>query len=156
MTVVRGTDLREKLADEDIAPPQILNGDGFTLQPRAVKVFKPTGAPVYLYDVLTDGPERVGIASLVLEPDSAQVADVGHACANLAEDQTDPGLLARIAEKLIAHGYEQGLPSVRVVVPSEDAKSIKACEAQPGTCRRQDNDYSGKQFACFDYPAADQ
>lgn len=84
MTVVRGTDLRDQLPGEAIAAPQILNGQGFTLRPRTVKVFKPTGAPVYLYDVMTDDPERVGIASLVLEPDTQQLLDVGHACANLA------------------------------------------------------------------------
>lgn len=157
MTKVRGTDLRDQLPGEDIATPQILYGQGFTLQPHTVKVYKPTGAPVYLYDVLTDdSPERVGIASLVLEPDAREVVDVGHACANLAEGQTEPGLLARVAELLINHGYEQGLPSVRVVVPSDDAKSIDACEAQTGLCRREDNEYDGKQFACFDYPLTDE
>ncbi|WP_166360326.1 hypothetical protein [Pseudomonas akapageensis] len=155
MTSPRGADLRDQLPGEIIAEPQILNGQGFTLQPQRVKVFKPTGAPVYFYDIMTDSPERVGIASLVLEPDSQQVVDVGHACANLAESQTEPGLLARVAEVLITHGYEQGLPSVRVVVPAEDAKAIEACEAQIGLCHREDNEYDGKQFACFHYPATD-
>lgn len=156
MTKVRGTDLRDPIPGEDITTPQILNGQGFTLQPRTVKVFKPTGAPVYLYDIMADAPERIGIASLELEPDSQQVIDVGHACANLAEDQTEPGLLARVAELLITHGYEQGLPSVRVVVPSEDAKSIEACKAQVGRCHREDSVYEGKHFACFEYPATDR
>lgn len=153
MTKLKGTDLRDPQPGEEIAPPQTLQGQGFTLQPREVKVFKPTGAPVYLYDIMTDATKRVGIASLALEPDFQQVEDVGHACANLAEDCTDPHLLTKVAELLIAHGYEQGLPSVRVVVPADYAQAVAACEAQDRLCHREVNEYDGKPFACFDYPA---
>ncbi|MFJ3050021.1 hypothetical protein [Pseudomonas nitroreducens] len=154
MTVVNGKDLRAIQPGETFAEAQVLYGEGFSLQPREVKVFKPTGAPVIFYDVFKDGePNRSGIASLVLEPDASQVRDVGHACANLAEGCKDPDLLARVGELLIAHGYEQGLPSVRIVVPAADARSVAACEAQNNACQRQQNEYGGQQFACFDYPA---
>lgn len=154
MTVVNGKDLRAVQHGEAFAAPQVLKGPGFHLQPRDIKVFKPTGAPVIFYDVFQEGEqERCGIASLVLEPDASQVEDVGHACANLAESCQDPTLLARVGELLIAHGYEQGLPSVRIVVPAADGKSVAACEAQNNTCRRQQNEYGDQLFACFDYPA---
>ncbi|MDH0292753.1 hypothetical protein N7414_26845 [Pseudomonas sp. GD04087] len=154
MTVVNGKDLRAVQPGEAFAEAQVLYGEGFSLQPRDVKVFKPTGAPVIFYDVFKDGEQdRSGIASLVLEPDASRVRDVGHACANLAESCQDPDLLARVGELLIAHGYEQGLPSVRIVVPAADARSVAACEAQSNACQRQQDTYGGQAFACFDYPA---
>lgn len=156
MTMPKSTDLRDPQPGEGISPPQTLQGVGFTLQPREVKVFKPTGAPVHLYDIMTDATKRVGIASLVLEPDFRQVENVGHVCANLAGDQADPALLANVGELLIAHAYEQGLPSVRIVVPADHAPSVAACEAQGGLCHREVNNYDGKSFACFDYPATEE
>jgi hypothetical protein len=156
MTVVRGNDLRDLSPDESFSMPQILNGQGFELHPRSVKVFKPTGAPVYFYDVITDSPERVGIASLVLETDTSQVADVGHVCANLSESQPDTELLSRIAQRLISHGLENGLQTVRVVVPAQDEKSIQACVAQSNMCAQESLESDGKQFAWFEYSNSGQ
>ncbi|MHC8294357.1 hypothetical protein [Pseudomonas sp. LB3P58] len=156
MTVVKGNDLRELSADDVYSEPQVLNGLGFELHPQSVKIFKPTGAPVYFYDVFTDGPDRVGIASLVLEMDALQVADVGHACANLSESQTDPDLLSRIADRLISHGLESGLRTVRVVVPAGDEKSIQACLAQGNICAQECLESDGKQFVWFDYSNSSQ
>lgn len=156
MTVVRGNDLRDVEPGESVEMPDALSGQGFELQPRTVKVFKPTGAPVYFYDVITDGPERVGIASLVLEKDPGQVADCGHACANLSEGQTDPDLLSRVATRLIAHGFEKGLPKVRVVVPAQDEKSKHACTAQTNMCAQDCFECDGKEFVGYDYtPSGD-
>lgn len=155
MTILKGSDLRDVLPHESFTEPEVLQGQGFTLQPRDMKVFKPTNAPVYLYDVHADGAGRVGIASLVLEADTSQVAGYGHACANLLESHPDPDLLQKVGDLLVSYGIQQGLPTVRIVVPEDDHKSIQACESLQNVCRQEELERDGQRFAWFEYSASE-
>lgn len=153
MTAPRGNELRDLLADDVISPPKLLNGQGFQLRPSSVKVYKPTGAPAYFYDVMTDSNTRVGIANLILEKDSQQVSEIGHVCARLLEDQHSDELLKQVAELLISHGHECGLTEIRIVVPEQSEKSVNVCESISKICNKEYLERNGEKFVWFEYSA---
>ena len=153
MTAPKGNELRDLLADDVISSPKVLNGRGFQLRPSRVKVYKPTGAPAYFYDVVTDDDTRVGIANLILEKDSQQVSDIGHVCARLSEEQHSTELLKQVAELLISHGHECGLTEIRVVVPEQSEDSVKVCESIGKICDKAYLDRDGEKFVWFEYSA---
>ncbi len=151
MTAPRGNELRDPLADDVISPPKLLNGQGFQLRPSSVKVYKPTGAPAYFYDVVTDDNIRVGIANLILENDSQNIYEIGHVCARLLEDQNSDELLKQVAELLISHGHECGLTEVRVVVPEQSDQSVNVCESISKICNKDYFERNGEKFVWFEY-----
>lgn len=151
MTAPKGKDLRNLLPEDHISMPQVLNGDGFVLQPSSVKVFKPTGAPAYFYDVITDDSARIGIANLIVETDPQQVSQIGHVCARLSENQHNAELLKQIAELLITHGSQHGLSKIRIVVPEHSKDSVQVCEAISTMCEREYLERDGEKFAWFEY-----
>ena len=153
MTAPKGNELRDLLPEDAISTPKLLNGQGFQLRPSRVKVYKPTGAPAYFYDVVTDSNTRVGIANLILEKDSQQVSEIGHVCARLSEDQDSMELLKQVAELLISHGHECGLTEIRVVVPEQSEKSVKVCESISKICNKAYLDRNGERFVWFEYSA---
>ncbi|WP_143136736.1 hypothetical protein [Burkholderia ubonensis] len=151
MTAPRGNELRDLLADETILTPKPLNGQGFQLLPSHVKAYKPTGAPVYFYDVVTDNNTRIGIANLILENDSQQVSEIGHVCARLLEDRHSIELLKQVGELLISHGQECGLTEIHIVVPEQSDKSVKACESISKIRKMMNFDRNGEKFVRFEY-----
>ncbi|MGE8364484.1 MULTISPECIES: hypothetical protein [unclassified Cupriavidus] len=153
MTAPAGNELRDLLADDAIPTPKLLNGQGFQLRPSRVKVYKPSGAPVYFYDVMTDSNTRVGIANLILEKDSQQVSEIGHVCARLLEDQYSTELLKQVAELLISHGHECGLTEICIVVPEQSEESVNVCESIGKICNKANLDRDGEKFVWFEYSA---
>ncbi|MFM0172556.1 hypothetical protein [Paraburkholderia sediminicola] len=153
MTAPKGNELRDLLPEDAFSTPKLLNGQGFQLRPTRVKVYKPTGAPVYFYDVVTDDNTRVGIANLILEKDSQQVSELGHVCARLSEDQDSVELLKQVGELLISHGHECGLTEIRIVVPEQSEKSVQACASIGKICNKAYLDRNGEKFVWFGYSA---
>ena len=151
MTAPKGKDLRNLLPEDSISMPQVLNGHGFVLQPSSVKIFKPTGAPAYFYDVMTDDSTRIGVANLIVETDPQQVSEMGHVCARLLEKQHNAELLKQVAELLISHGSQLGLSKIRIVVPEHSKDSVQVCEAIDAMCERKYLERDGEKFAWFEY-----
>lgn len=151
MTAPTGKDLRDLLPEENIPLPQLLKGQGFELRPSSVKVFKPTGAPTYFYDVMTDDKTRVGVANLIVETDTSQVSEVGHVCARLLEEQHSAELLKQIAELLISHGHQCGLTNVRIVVPEQSETSVQVCGSINTICKYGYLERNSDKFAWFEY-----
>lgn len=151
MTAPLASVLRDLIDEDAVLTPELLNGQGFQLRPSRVKIYKPTGAPVYFYDVMTDGNARIGIASLILEKDSQQVSEIGHVCARLLEDQHSVELLRQVAELLISHGRERGLTEVSIVVPEQSEGSVKGCESLSKISNRENFDRNGEKFIRFEY-----
>jgi len=153
MTAPKGNELRDVLPEDNIPPPKMLSGEGFEIRPSRVKVYKPTGAPAYFYDVFTDDNTRVGIASLILEQDPQQVSEIGHVCARLSEEHDNPELLKQVGELLISHGHQCGLSDIHIVVPEQSESAVTACESIGNTCNKAYFDRSGEKFVRFGYLA---
>ena len=127
MTYPAGNDLRSPLPTDRTFAAVTVEGDGFTLVPTGAKTFIPSGAPVVLYDVrIANSTERVGIASLIAEPDPLRVARVGNVCAQIAESHSDPTLLSRVAEALLRYAFAHGITTPLMVVPTGEEGSISA------------------------------
>lgn len=150
MTSPIGADLRNPLPTESFPPAAPLAIDGVVLAPSAVKVFKPSGAPACFYDVVRD-ETRIGIANLILEPDSEKVSEVGHVCVRLLDSHADSDLLQQIAERLISHAHEQGLTDVCIVVPETSQESLQVCGSIPDLCKRNDLVLNGGRLVRFHY-----
>ncbi|WP_321965256.1 hypothetical protein [Paraburkholderia sp. J7] len=151
MTAPKGNELRDAVPADNILPPKILSGEGFEIHPSRVKVYKPTGAPAYFYDVFTDDNTRVGIASLILEQDPQEVSEIGHVCARLSEEHDNPELLKQVGELLISHGHQCGLSDIHIVVPEQSECAVTACESIGNTCSKAYFDRNGEKFIRFQY-----
>jgi hypothetical protein len=128
MTKITG-DLMREAAGEDCQLLAELKGDGFVVRNTAVKRMKSTDAPVYLFDVIDTGGNRIGVASLVCEPALEAVREFGHVCVTLAEKASNATLVANVASVVFGKAYEMGLDHLRVVIPQDHAASVAACEA---------------------------
>ncbi len=150
MTRVGGQDLRDPGANDEIPPFDGIAGDGFELRLRSSKIYRPSGSPVYLLDVFSDADERIGLASLILEKDVENVADVGHLCATLVSTAFDP-LLQRVASSLVSYARAKGIERVRIVVPAEDTHSVQASDAIGPSTKDQSMASDGRQLVIFEY-----
>ena len=119
--------LREPLPEERQELPPELSGNGFRLIAHSQKIYLPTGAPAFFFDVLSDAGDKVGIANVIVEPDRTSVASVGNLCAMLSEECLNVELLSKVADTLIGYSFDAGLPEVLIVVPVAHAPSTEAC-----------------------------
>lgn len=119
--------LRPPSQDEEQALPENLIGDGFNIIAQYQRIYKPSNAPAFFFDVLADDGERIGIANLIMEPDKTKVAAVGHLCATLSEKHSDATLLYKVARLLRDYQFEVGYPEVLIVIPTAHIPSVEAC-----------------------------
>jgi hypothetical protein len=90
-------------------------------------MYVPTRAPAFFFDVFSDCGDRIGIASLILEPSQVAVQNCGHVCANLSEKHATVDLLAQVVDILNSYAMQSGLKEVLIVVPAAHALSVDAC-----------------------------
>jgi hypothetical protein len=110
-------------------PP--IRGSDFVLEHTRQKIYIPSGKPVYRFDIFRsprEGAERIGSASLILDPDMKNVQDIGQVSARLERGSDDPGLLARIVFSLSKYAAQNGVKRVRIVVQRNARTAIEACE----------------------------
>jgi hypothetical protein len=150
MTRITG-DLMREVAGEDCKLLPDLKGDGFVVRNTAVKRMKSTDAPVYLFEVIDTGRNRIGVASLVCERALDAVREFGHVCVTLAEQASNAILLANVASVVFGKAYEMGLDHLRVVIPHDHAPSIAACEALRPQGVIESLELRGQQFLAYSF-----
>lgn len=115
--------------DREKIPP--IRGSDFVLEHTRQTIYIPSGKPVYRFDIFRsprEGAQRIGSASLILDPDVNNVQDIGQVSARLEPRSDDPGLLARIVFSLSKYAAQKGVKRVRIVVQRNARTAIEACE----------------------------
>ena len=129
-------------------------GNGFTLRNIDIKRMRSTNAAVHFFDVIDPQGNRLGVASLVLEPSVDVVRDFGHVCVTLAEGKSNPQLLADVGQLVFNTAYEHGLEEIRVVVPDDHAASVGACDALNPCATAERLSRDGESFLAYKYQKA--
>jgi hypothetical protein len=148
MTRAAGYELRDLISNEIIALPPTIPGEGFTLVPHAQKIYTPSGAPVILFNVVSDSHGRIGIANLILESDATKVRHVGHIGVSFAQEHLDVELLTRVGRALLSQAFTSGISTARIVVSASDHISVQACRNLQPTSLPESTGESG-QLAFF-------
>jgi len=128
MTKVLGTDIRDPEGDEPYVRPEKLAIKDYMLSPTGIKIFKPSGAPVHFFEILSPDGTKIGRASAILEPDTEKVKHVGQVCVTVAESHSSAQLMAEVGLCLARHCKEHGVSTIRFVVPKKAAAAVDACK----------------------------
>ncbi len=156
MTAPAGNQLRTLSSNDMEVETSPIRGDGFKLVPTATKIFIPSGAPVIFYDVLPkEGSERLGIASLILEPQAQLVESLGHVCARISSSSADKGLLAKVAKALLEHGFSRGLSCSLLVVPASEPEAVEAAASLSPSTKTQRSFDDRRAGVVFEYNSPD-
>jgi hypothetical protein len=135
MTFPDQGDMRDVEPDDASEDIPAIRGSDFILQHRQQKIYIRSGRPVHGFDIFRsprDGTERIGRATLILDPDVENVHDIGQISAKLQRNSDDPGLLARVVWSLCRYAAQKGIKRVRIVVPRNERTAIQACERLQG------------------------
>ena len=100
------------------------------LEPTRETIFPPSGKPVHRFDIFRsprENAQRIGSATLILDPDVNNVQDIGQVSARLQRSLEDPGLMARIVFSLSKYAAEHGVKRVRIVVQRNARAAMEAC-----------------------------
>lgn len=121
-----GDILREPIASDRVGAPDSIAAGDDTLSYRRAKILKPTGAPIYYYDLVDSERRRVGQLHVIVEPDEEEVAHCGHICGFMLSGNESPVRLARAAAALEGFAAESGVPKIWYVVPTTCGDSLEA------------------------------
>lgn len=154
MTRPTGDLLRSATFQEDSPFLQDRAGSGFILRNVEIKRLRSTNAPVYLFEVLDPDNNRLGVASLVLEPSMDAVRDFGHVCVTLSENRSNHAFLACVGKSVFDAAYNLGLKTLRVVIPADHAASVGACELLQPRAAAEHLDRNGNSLLAYLYQQA--
>lgn len=108
---------------EQIEP---IRSDGFSLVHTASKIYEPSQAPMYIFDIEDPSGNTIGKIHTILEKDVEKVRECGQICGYMLKDKKDPALLARAAIELESFSAERGVTELRYVIPEDCQESLDA------------------------------